>query len=141
MVNSRGSVLRIAVLVAIVVGNHILFTRISFSEYTFPLAGTIVYHSLQVIGSVYAGWISARYFSPSGIIAIVAGISVYFVGHIVIKEIDHFIAVVNGISLARQERAEYLRLLIYSFLMFSPLAGLFGFIGGKLGLRKRKNRG
>ena len=73
MVNSRGSVLHIAVLVAIVVGNHIVFTRISLSEYTFPLAGTIVYHSLQVIGSVYAGWISARYFSPSGVIAIVAG--------------------------------------------------------------------
>ena len=121
-------------MIALIVANYLLFTFGRLSYLLFPFAGTIFYHGIQIFSSTYAGWISARFLSPSLAIATIAGIAAYIVGHVLIPTIAQF--VLDGRFLLEGDRDEYRRLVFYSVLIFGPFAAVLGFLGGKLGLSK-----
>lgn len=138
MENNGQPVKHLAILIALIVANHLLFKFGRLSYLLFPLAGTILYHGLQIISSTYAGWIAARFLSQTLAIAAVAGVVAYFVSQLVVPAIGQFI--LGEKLILAEDQDEHRQLIFYSILLLSPLAAVLGFVGGKLALSQVDNQ-
>ncbi len=120
--------------VGLIIVNYFVFTKLLH----IGLIGSVIFNGVKIAVWIYVGWLAVRFFGKSLPVSALAAIIVFLFDHVALRFLDQVIANALGYESHVFEPGEQVRIIVYSYILFLPLAGFLGAVGGWIARKGRK---